>query len=91
VWGLFGGYEYLSPQVFRVASTSLTLGTVAQWWLTRTLALQGIGYLVSARNAHAPDGSDRHQLVQTVTLSYNFLGHTHFGAVERRPAEMPFR
>jgi hypothetical protein len=181
VWGLFGGYEYLSPQVFRVATTSLTLGTVAQWWLTRTLALQGmafggagfgaagtvgdpeerdyrygvipeailnlrliagdramvetslrqygviglgdgasegadksghdlitranavltvrifgrhaisIGYLVSARNAHAPDGSARHQLVQTVTLSYNFLGHTHFGAVEWRPAEMPVR
>lgn len=41
MWGLFGGYEYLSPQIFRVASTNLSLGTVAQWWLTRTLALQG--------------------------------------------------
>jgi hypothetical protein len=41
VWGLFGGYEYLSPQIFRLATTSFSLGTVAQWWLTRGLALQG--------------------------------------------------
>jgi Domain of unknown function (DUF3943) len=41
VWGLFGGYEYLSPQIFRVSSTNLSLGTTAQWWLSRTVALQG--------------------------------------------------
>jgi len=27
---------------------------------------------------------DRHQRVQTVSLAYNFLGHTRFGAVEWR-------
>ena len=181
VWGLFGGYEYLSPQVFRVATTSLTLGTVGQWWLTRTLALQGtalggagfgaagtvgdederdyryglvpeallslrliageramleasarqywvvglgagasedaekyghelinranasltvriygphalsIGYVISTRDFHLSGGGDRHQAVQTVTLSYNFLGHTRFGAVEWRPSELPSR
>ena len=181
VWGLFGGYEYLSPQVFRVATTNLALGTVAQWWLTRTMALQGtalagagfgaagtvgdkderdyrygvipetlltlrlmvsdqamleaaarqywvvgigagasegaekfghelinranfgltvrvwgphalsIGYVLSTRDARVPAGDDRHQSVQTVTLSYNFLGHTRFGAVEWRPSEMPAR
>jgi hypothetical protein len=175
VWGLFGGYEYLSPQIFRVATTSLSLGTVAQWWLTRNLALQGtalagagfgaagtvgdqderdyrygvipeailnlrliasdramlettmrqywvvglgagasegaekfgheminranvsltvriygphalsVGYLISAREARVPGDGDRHQSVQTVTLSYNFLGRTRFGAVEWRP------
>src|SRR5229473_1089999 len=41
VWGLFGGYEYLSPQVFRVATTNASLGTVGQWWITETVALQG--------------------------------------------------
>lgn len=41
LWGLFGGYEYLSPQVFSIASTNVSLGTVGQWWLTRTVALQG--------------------------------------------------
>ena len=42
VWGLFGGFDYLSPQIFRLSSTDLSLGTVAQWWLTRTMALQGM-------------------------------------------------
>ena len=178
LWGLFGGYEYLSPQIFRVATTNLSLGTVAQWWMTRTLALQGtllggagfgaagtvgdkeerdyrygvvpeallglrlivsdlamleaqgrqywvvgvgagaspgaerygheminratigltvrihgphalgIQYVVSTREARSPDGRDRHQSVETVTLSYNFLGHTRFGAVEWRPSEL---
>jgi hypothetical protein len=173
VWGLFGGYEYLSPQIFRVASTSVSLGTVSQWWLTRTLALQGtllggvgfgaagtvgdkeerdyrwgampevllglrlivsdlamveaagrhyhvigtgsggetskntsgqeriergnaaltvrvygphalsVQYVVSTRDTSRR--GDRHQSVETVTLAYNFLGHTRFGAVEWRP------
>jgi hypothetical protein len=181
LWGLFGGYEYLSPQVFRVATTNFALGTVAQWWLTRTLALQGtalagvgfgaagtvgdrferdyhygvipeallglrliisdlamldaqgrqyhvlgtgadqgvntstfgrelihranvgltvrfygphalsLNYVVSSRDAIAPNGTSRHQSVETVTLSYNFLGHTRFGATEWRPGEMSAR
>lgn len=181
VWGLFGGYEYLSPQVFRVASTNLSVGTVAQWWLTRTLALQGtalagvgfgaagavgdaeerdyrygvmpeglfslrliagdramleasgrqyhvigtgskggpaedtfgravinrgsvgltvrvigphalgLHYVVSSRDASPLSRRERHQSVETVTLSYNFLGHTRFGAVEWRPGELGTR
>jgi len=181
VWGLFGGYEYLSPQVFRVATTNFAVGTVAQWWLTRTVALQGtalvgvgfgaagtagdreerdyrygvipepllglrliisdlamieaqgrqyyvvgvgngaspnaekfgheminrgnvgltvrvygphalsLNYVVSARDARIAGVGDRHQSVETVTLAYNFLGHTRFGATEWRPDEMPRR
>ncbi len=45
LWGLFGGYEYLAPQVFRVATTNFALGTIGQWWLTRTVALQGTALL----------------------------------------------
>jgi hypothetical protein len=177
VWGVFGNYDYLAPQVFRVSATAVSMGTVFQWWLTRHIALQGtalgglglgaagtagdraerdyhygltpltllagrlifgdramleatgrqyyvagtssnretgvdtrnftqdvvlrgsagltvrlwgphaigIQYLVSSRNTGSHDLRDRHQLVQTVTLSYNFLGHTRFGAVEWRP------
>jgi hypothetical protein len=174
LWGLFGGYDYVSPQVFRVAATNVLVGTIGQWWLSRSLALQGtalggvgfgaagtvddkrerdyhygvmpqtvlalrlihgervmleangrgyyvagvgegagvsdedlgreliarasvgltvrifgphaigIQYLVSTREAHSAGLRDRHQAVQTVTLSYNFLGHTRFGAVEWR-------
>ena len=181
LWGLFGGYEYLSPQIFRVATTNFALGTVAQWWLTRTLALQGtalvglgfgaagtvgdraerdyrygvipepllglrliisdlamleaqgrqywvvgvgngasrdaekfgheminrgnvgltvrvygphalsLNYVVSNRDARIAGVGDRHQSVETVTLSYNFLGHTRFGVTEWRPGEMPTR
>jgi hypothetical protein len=181
LWGLFGGYEYLAPQVFRVATTNFALGTVGQWWLTRTVALQGtallgvgfgaagtagdkeerefrygvipepllglrliisdiamleaqgrqywvvgvgngaspnadlfgheliqranvgltvrvygphalsLNYVVSSRDARITGVGDRHQSVETLTLSYNFLGHTRFGAVEWRPSEMARR
>jgi hypothetical protein len=179
VWGVFGNFDYFSPQVFRVSSTAVSMGTVFQWWLARHVALQGtalgglglgaagtvgdraerdyhygltpltmlglrlifgeramleatgrqyyvagtssnretgvdirnfsqdvilrggvgltvrlfgphalgIQYLVTSRNTGAPDLRDRHQSVQTVTVSYNFLGHTRFGAVEWRPDE----
>ena len=41
VWGLYGSYDYISPQIFRVSSTAVSLGTTAQWWLSKTMALQG--------------------------------------------------
>jgi hypothetical protein len=45
VWGLYGSYDYIAPQLFRVSSTALSLGTTAEWWLTRELALQGTALL----------------------------------------------
>ena len=49
VWGLYGGYDYISPQIFRVSSTAASLGTTFQWWPAKAVALQGsvlggIGY-----------------------------------------------
>jgi hypothetical protein len=41
VWGLYGSYDYISPAIFRVSSTALSLGTTAQWWLSHSIALQG--------------------------------------------------
>jgi hypothetical protein len=174
VWGLFGGYDYLSPQIFRVATTNVLVGSVGQWWLTRAVALQGtalgglgfgaagtvsdraerdyhfgliphtvlgarlifgeramlegtarhywvagtgsgpgastsdigaetilrgtagitvrvfgphaigLHYVASTRDARVRHGTDRHQQVETISLSYNFLGHSRFGAVEWR-------
>ena len=40
VWGLFGGYDTCRPDL-PARDHGLSLGTVGQWWLTRTLALQG--------------------------------------------------
>jgi hypothetical protein len=41
IWGLYGGYDYISPHIFRVSSTSVSLGTTFQWWLAQAVALQG--------------------------------------------------
>ncbi len=41
VWGLYGSYDYISPQLYRVSSTAVSLGTTAQAWLSSTVALQG--------------------------------------------------
>ena len=41
IWGLYGTYDYIAPQIFRVSTTGLGLGTTGQWWLSRTIALQG--------------------------------------------------
>jgi len=51
----------------------------------------GVQYLVSTRDADVPGRRRRHQEVDTVSLSYNFLGHTRFGAVEWRPEEIAGR
>jgi Domain of unknown function (DUF3943) len=181
IWGLFGIFDYLSPQIFRVSTTALSLGTVNQWWLTRRIALQGtvlggvgfgaagtvgdqaerdyhygvvpqvlvglraifgerlmvdatgrqyyvagkgtgggistsdfggeiisrlylgftvrvygphgigVQYLISTRDTSVPGQGDRHQRVESVNLTYNFLGHTRFGAVEWRPEEIASR
>ena len=45
IWGLYGSYDYIAPQVFRVSSTALSLGTTGQWWLTNSIALQGTALL----------------------------------------------
>jgi hypothetical protein len=48
-WGLYGTYDYISPQIFRVSSTAFALGTTGEWRFSRWLVLQGttlggIGY-----------------------------------------------
>ncbi len=48
-WGLYGSYDYIAPQTYRVSSTALSLGTTGQVWLSDSIALQGtalsgIGY-----------------------------------------------
>lgn len=45
VWGVYGSYDYIAPQVFRVSTTAVSLGTTGQWWLGPKLALQGTGML----------------------------------------------
>jgi len=49
LWGLFGTYDYVAPQIYRVSSTAAQFGNFGQWWPTRTLSVQttalaGLGY-----------------------------------------------
>jgi len=41
VWGLYGSYDYLSPAIFRVSTTALSLGSTGQLWVAPGVALQG--------------------------------------------------
>jgi len=58
--GVYGSYDYISPGVFRVSSTAVSLGTTEQWWVFRRVALQGtalagVGF-GAAGTLHRPDG-----------------------------------
>jgi hypothetical protein len=79
--GASEGAEKFGHELINRANVSLTVRIYGPHALS-------LGYLVSTRDARVPGGGERHQLVQTVTLSYNFLGHTRFGAGEWR--SLPF-
>ena len=64
--GIYGSYDFLAPQLFRVASTGVTLGTNVQYWLTDTVVLQ----------AH---GSAGYGYTSTGTIRANVDGQYHYG------------
>jgi hypothetical protein len=41
VWGLYGSYDYIAPEIFRISSTAVGLGTTFQRGISRSSALQG--------------------------------------------------
>ena len=41
VAGIYGSYDFISPQIFRVSSTAVSAGTTAQTLLTKNFTLQG--------------------------------------------------
>ena len=63
VWGLYGSYDYISPQTFRVSTTALSLGTTGHWWMTRDLSLEGTGMVgvgyTAVGTAHGDASTDR--------------------------------
>ncbi len=64
VWGLYGSYDYMAPQVFHLSSTALSLGTTGQWWMSKSNALQGtvlagMGY-AAASSIRSVDDRDYH-------------------------------
>ncbi|MGZ5183276.1 MAG: DUF3943 domain-containing protein, partial [Ramlibacter sp.] len=67
VAGLYGSYDYLSPQQFRVASTGLSLGTNLQWRIAASTALQAH---VSAGYGYTSTGTVRASSSREYTYGY---------------------
>jgi len=64
IWGLYGTYDYVAPQVFRISSTALGVGTTLQRKFSGSGALQttllaGVGYGAGGGIGHE-DGNDYH-------------------------------
>ena len=64
VWGLYAGYDYIAPQTYRVSSTAVSVGTTYQWWIGKSVALQGTGLAglgyAAVSAVHATDDHDYH-------------------------------
>ena len=65
IWGLYGNYDYLAPQLFHVSTTALSVGSTAQWWLSQRFALQGtglvgMGYSAASTARGTPNDRDYH-------------------------------
>jgi hypothetical protein len=64
IYGLYGSYDYIAPQTFRVSSTGLSLGTTGQWWASKDIALQGTALLgagyAAVGTTHSTADNDYH-------------------------------
>jgi hypothetical protein len=93
IWGIYGGYDYISPHIFRVSSTSVSLGTTFQWWLSQSIALQGsvlggVGYAaagnvtqVGLRDYHygvAPQGLLALRLILGGRAMFDLTGRAYY-------------
>ena len=59
ILGLYGSYDYISPQTFRISTSALSLGTTGQWrhgeWVVQGTGMAGLGYAaVGTINSAAP-------------------------------------
>lgn len=60
LWGLYGGYDYIAPYIFRVASTSVSVGTTFQWQVAEAASVQGtllggVGFAAAGNVAQVGD------------------------------------
>ena len=64
IWGLYGSYDYITPQLFRVSSTALSLGTTGELRFAERIAVQGtllggVGY-AGVGTLHGTTSTDYH-------------------------------
>jgi len=82
VLGLYGSYDYIAPQTFRMGSTAVSLGTTGQWritdrWQLIGTVMAGIGYAAASTTLSNRDdeGRDYHygvapQALASLRLAY---------------------
>ena len=63
IWGLYGSYDYMAPQVFRLASSAVSVGTTLEWRPSSAFAVQGtalggVGYATVSGFRSAQDLRD---------------------------------
>jgi hypothetical protein len=78
VWGIYGSYDYIAPQTFRVSSTALSLGTTAEWWLSRAVAMQytatvGAGYASVGTINGLHDQDYHYGIAPQALLAFRFI------------------
>jgi hypothetical protein len=64
ILGLYGNYDYIAPQTYRVSTTGVSLGTTGQYRISDNFelmgsALLGVGY-TAAGTIHSADETDFH-------------------------------
>lgn len=94
IWGLYGSYDYISPQTFRISSTALSLGTTGQWRASDKIVVQGtamagVGYAAlgsvnssaSERDYHygvAPQALLALRVIHGDRVSFDVTGREYF-------------
>jgi hypothetical protein len=78
IWGLYGSFDYLAPQVFRLSSTALSLGSTGQWLMSPSLALQGhasagLGYTAMGTVRSSAPRDDRYGLAPQMLLALRMV------------------
>jgi hypothetical protein len=79
VWGLYGSYDYVSPQTFRISSTALNLGTTGELHIGRHVEVQGsvmagLGYAaVSTLQGTASDRDYRYGVAPQALVSAHVI------------------
>ncbi len=90
VAGIYGHYDYIAPQTFRVSSTGVSVGTTFEWRPRDYLALQGtvsggLGYAAAGTIRSTSEDDFHYGVAPTVLVSLRtiFGEHTAFDITAR--------
>jgi Domain of unknown function (DUF3943) len=78
VLGLYGSYDYIAPQTYRVSSTAVSLGTTGQYWLSEKNSLQGtalwgIGYTAAGSTRSIDDRDFNYGATPQALLNLRYI------------------